>query len=60
MAVIGEIRARALLVDDLTETAGTAGAGGGFAEKKGAKKILAWFPMPFLTSWGSKIAKVGY
>jgi ribose-phosphate pyrophosphokinase len=42
MAVIGEIRGKnVLLVDDLTETAGTLTSAAALLKKKGAKKILA-------------------
>ena len=42
MAVIGEIRGKnVLLVDDLTETAGTLTSAATLLKKKGAKKILA-------------------
>jgi ribose-phosphate pyrophosphokinase len=42
MAVIGEIRGKnVLLVDDLTETAGTLTAAGTLLKKKGAKQIIA-------------------
>jgi ribose-phosphate pyrophosphokinase len=42
MAVIGEIRGKnVLLVDDLTETAGTLTAAAALLKKKGAKQILA-------------------
>ncbi|MFO1476835.1 MAG: ribose-phosphate pyrophosphokinase [Verrucomicrobiota bacterium] len=42
MAVIGEIRGKnVLLVDDLTETAGTLTMAASILKKKGAKKILA-------------------
>src|SRR5215467_13974211 len=42
MAVIGEIRGKnALLVDDLTETAGTLTTAAALLKKKGAKQILA-------------------
>jgi ribose-phosphate pyrophosphokinase len=42
MAVIGEIRGKnILLVDDLTETAGTLTSAAALLKKKGAKKILA-------------------
>ena len=42
MAVIGEIRGRnVLMVDDLTETAGTLTSAAALLKKKGAKKILA-------------------
>jgi len=42
MAVIGEIRGKnALLVDDLTETAGTLAGAAKLLKKKGAKQILA-------------------
>ena len=42
MAVIGEIRGKnVLLVDDLTETAGTLTAAADLLKKKGARKILA-------------------
>jgi ribose-phosphate pyrophosphokinase len=42
MAVIGEIRGKdALLVDDLTETAGTLTQAAELIKKKGARRILA-------------------
>jgi ribose-phosphate pyrophosphokinase len=42
MAVIGEIRGKnVLLVDDLTETAGTLTSAGALLKKKGARKIMA-------------------
>jgi ribose-phosphate pyrophosphokinase len=42
MAVIGEIRRKdVLLVDDLTETAGTLTEAAGLLRRKGAKRILA-------------------
>jgi len=42
MAVIGEVRGKnVLLVDDLTETAGTLTKGAELLKKKGAKRILA-------------------
>ena len=42
MAVIGEIRGKdVLLVDDLTETAGTLSQASALLKRKGAKKILA-------------------
>ena len=42
MAVIGEIRGKnVLMVDDMTETAGTLTAAAGLLKKKGAKQILA-------------------
>jgi ribose-phosphate pyrophosphokinase len=42
MAVIGEIRGKnALLVDDLTETAGTLTAAGDLLKRKGAKRVVA-------------------
>ena len=42
MAVIGEIRGKnILLVDDLTETAGTLTSAAALLKKKGARKILA-------------------
>src|SRR2546428_11341332 len=42
MAIIGEIRGKdALLVDDLTETAGTLTTAAELLKRKGAKKILA-------------------
>jgi len=42
MAVIGEIRGKnALLVDDLTETAGTLGEAARLLKRKGARKIIA-------------------
>jgi len=42
MAVIGEIRGKdVLLVDDLTETAGTLTEAAGLLKRRGAKKMLA-------------------
>ena len=42
MAVIGEIRGKnVLMVDDLTETAGTLTTAAALLKKKGAKKIFA-------------------
>ncbi|MSU57695.1 MAG: ribose-phosphate pyrophosphokinase [Pedosphaera sp.] len=42
MAVIGEVRGKnVLMIDDLTETAGTLTKGAELLKKKGAKKILA-------------------
>ena len=42
LAIIGEVRGKnALLVDDLTETAGTLTTAAGLLKKKGAKKIIA-------------------
>ncbi len=42
MAIIGEVRGKnALLVDDLTETAGTLTVAGDLLKRKGAKKIVA-------------------
>ena len=49
MAVIGEIEGKnVLLVDDLTETAGTLTHGGGVAEEEGRQdRFWPVFPMRF-------------
>jgi ribose-phosphate pyrophosphokinase len=53
MAVIGEIRGRnVLLVDDLTETAGTLVNAATLLKKKGAKKILACVSHALLNDLG--------
>jgi ribose-phosphate pyrophosphokinase len=53
MAVIGEIRGRnVLLVDDLTETAGTLVSAAALLKKKGAKKILACVSHALLNDLG--------
>jgi ribose-phosphate pyrophosphokinase len=53
MAVIGEIRGKnILLVDDLTETAGTLTQAAALLKKKGAKKILACVSHAILNSVG--------
>jgi len=53
MAVIGEIRGRnVLLVDDLTETAGTLVSAAALLKKKGAKKILACVSHTLLNDLG--------
>ena len=53
MAVIGEIRGRnVLLVDDLTETAGTLVAAASLLKKKGAKRILACVSHALLNDLG--------
>jgi ribose-phosphate pyrophosphokinase len=53
MAVIGEIRGKnVLLVDDLTETAGTLTAAAGLLKKKGAKQILACVSHAILNNVG--------
>ena len=56
MAVIGEIRGKdVLLVDDLTETAGTLTDGGRAAQTQRApRRFWPAFPTPFSTRWGSK------
>ena len=55
MAVIGEIRGKnALLVDDLTETAGTLSAAAGFLKKKGARKIIACVSHAILNDLGTE------
>ena len=61
MAVIGEIRGKnILLVDDLTETAGTLTQAAALLKKKGARKILACrIPCHFERRGGRKIAKIG-
>ena len=62
MAVIGEIRRHnVLLVDDLTETAGTLVNAGALLKKKGARKIIACVSHAFLNDSGdSTIAKIEY
>jgi ribose-phosphate pyrophosphokinase len=53
MAVIGEIRGKdALLVDDLTETAGTLTTAAGLIKQKGAKKIVACVSHAILNKMG--------
>ncbi|MES1180616.1 MAG: ribose-phosphate pyrophosphokinase [Verrucomicrobiota bacterium] len=53
MAVIGEIKGRnVLLVDDLTETAGTLTAAAALLKKKGAKKIIACVSHAILNDTG--------
>jgi ribose-phosphate pyrophosphokinase len=53
MAVIGEIRGKnILLVDDLTETAGTLTQAAALLKKKGAKRILACVSHAILNSVG--------
>ena len=55
MAVIGEIRGRnVLLVDDLTETAGTLVNAAAFSRKKAPKRSSPAFPTPCSTIWGFK------
>ena len=53
MAVIGEVRGKnVLLVDDLTETAGTLTKGAELLKKKGAKQILACVSHAILNDQG--------
>ncbi len=53
MAVIGEIKGKnVLLVDDLTETAGTLTSAAALLKKKGAKKIIACVSHAILGSTG--------
>ena len=53
MAVIGEIKGKnMLLVDDLTETAGTLTQAAALLKKKGAKKILACVSHAILNNVG--------
>jgi ribose-phosphate pyrophosphokinase len=53
MAVIGEIRGKdVLLVDDLTETAGTLTTAAALIKQKGAKRILACVSHAILNSMG--------
>src|SRR5580698_4950887 len=53
MAVIGEIRGRnVLLVDDLTETAGTLVSASALLKKKGARKIIACVSHALLNDLG--------
>lgn len=53
MAVIGEIRGKnILMVDDLTETAGTLTNAAGLLKKKGAKKIIACVSHAILSELG--------
>ena len=61
MAVIGEVRGKnVLLVDDLTETAGTLTKGAELLKKKGAKRIVACVSHAILNDTGHrKIAKIG-
>ena len=62
MAVIGEIEGKnVLLVDDLTETAGTLTAGGGVAEEEGRQTDFGLcFPCDFERHRHRKIAKIRY
>lgn len=53
MAIIGEVRGKnVLMVDDLTETAGTLTAAETLLTKKGAKKIIACVSHAFLNDTG--------
>jgi ribose-phosphate pyrophosphokinase len=53
MAVIGEVRGKnVLIIDDLTETAGTLTKGSELLKKKGAKKILACVSHAILNDTG--------
>jgi ribose-phosphate pyrophosphokinase len=53
MAIIGEIRGKTiLLVDDLTETAGTLTAAAALLKKKGARRILACVSHAILNDLG--------
>jgi ribose-phosphate pyrophosphokinase len=53
MAIIGEIRGKTILmVDDLTETAGTLTAAAALLKKKGAKRILACVSHAILNDLG--------
>ena len=53
MAIIGEVRGKnVLLIDDLTETAGTLTKGAELLKKKGAKKILACVSHAILNDQG--------
>ena len=53
MAVIGEIRGKnVLLVDDLTETAGTLTSAAALLKRKGAKKIFACVSHAILNQTG--------
>jgi ribose-phosphate pyrophosphokinase len=53
MAMIGEVRGKdALLVDDLTETAGTLTTAAALIKQKGAKKILACVSHAILNTMG--------
>lgn len=53
MTVIGEIRGKTiLLVDDLTETAGTLTAAGALLKRKGAKQVLACVSHAILNDLG--------
>src|ERR1700758_4423415 len=55
MAVIGEIRGKdVLMVDDLTETAGTLTTAAALLKKKGAKRILACVSHAILNDLGIK------
>ena len=57
MAVIGEIRGRnVLLVDDLTETAGTLVGAAALLKRKGAKKIIACVSHAILNEIGHRPA----
>ncbi len=61
MAVIGEIKGKnILLVDDLTETAGTLTSAAALLKKKGAKTDSGLcFPRDFERRGHRKIAKIG-
>ena len=55
MAVIGEVRGKnVLLVDDLTETAGTLTKGAELLKKKGAKRIIACVSHAILNDTGAE------
>ena len=55
MAVIGEIKGKnVLLVDDLTETAGTLTQAAALLKKKGAKQIIACVSHAILSERASK------
>ena len=62
MAVIGEIRGKnVLLVDDLTETAGTLTHGGGVAQTEGREEDSGLcFPRDSERCGHRKIAKIDY
>jgi ribose-phosphate pyrophosphokinase len=53
LAIIGEVRGKnVLLIDDLTETAGTLTKGAELLKKKGARKILACVSHAILNNVG--------
>ena len=62
MAVIGEVRGKnTLLVDDLTETAGTLTSAAEWLRRKGARKILACVSHSILNTIGNRtVAKIDY